>query len=66
LSQGKGFCRADAAQFLIQMTAFEHVNALFSFVYALALTYLLVRTFVVEQALRLPGNRRGCPTMYIA
>ena len=35
--------RAETAQRLIQMTVFEHVAALFSFVYALALTHLLAR-----------------------
>src|SRR5437762_10738288 len=35
--------RAETAQRLIQMTVFEHVTALFSFVYALALTHLLAR-----------------------
>ncbi len=35
--------RAEPAQFLIYMTAFEHVTALLSFVYALALTHLLAR-----------------------
>jgi len=65
LSQGI-FCRAEAAQFLIQMAAFEHVKALFSSVHALALMHLLARVAVPGQALRLPGNRRGCRSMYIA
>ena len=50
--------RAEAAQFLIQMTAFEHVTALFSFVYALALTHLLARIaelIVARERVRFSG-----------
>src|SRR5438270_305205 len=43
------------------VTAFKHAAALFSFVYALALTHLLARIAVVGQALRLPGRPTRLP-----